>query len=104
MTMDPNELNQNDMEQASGGSLFNREDSIRNAGIELWKEYGKVPGEFGNIWNTGDYYFNGQKIGQGDVNVLEKYYDKYHEVAPSLEEARAKCGKKKKTTFGVPLR
>ena len=81
------ELNAEELEEVSGGSIFNRESSIRGAGIELWKEYGKVPGEFGYLWNSGDYCFKGQKIDLGDVNILEFYRDGTGEVAPSLKEA-----------------
>ena len=81
------ELNAEELEEASGGSIFNRESSIRGAGIELWEEYGKTPGSFGNLWNSGDYYFKGQKIDLGDVNILEFYHDGTGEVAPSLKEA-----------------
>lgn len=81
------ELNAEELEKASGGSIFNRESSIRDAGIELWEEYGKTPGSFGYLWNSGDYYFKGQKIDLGDVNILEFYRNGTGEVAPSLKEA-----------------
>lgn len=54
--MENKELNTNDLEQVSGGSIFNRESSIRDAGIELRYEDG-TPGSFGIFYNSGDYYF-----------------------------------------------
>ena len=96
--MKHHEINTNEMENVSGGSIFNREASIREAGIELLKEDG-TPGSFGNLWNTGDYYFKKKKIGQGDINVLEKYREVHGEVAPSLKAAHAEFDRKKKLTF-----
>lgn len=91
-TMENKELNTNDLEQVSGGSIFNRESSIRDAGIELRNEDG-TPGSFGIFYNSGDYYFQNQKIDQKDVDALEKYYEKFGTVAPSLAEARKKYPK-----------
>lgn len=87
MEKDMKELNTEELEKASGGSIFNRESSILNAGIELWKEYGKVRGEFGNLWNSGDYYFKGKLVDQDQIDALEYYRDKNNAVAPSVDVA-----------------
>ena len=59
-----NELDHEAMDQASGGSIFNRESSTRGVGISLWKYYGLIPGEFGTFYNTGEYCFKGQHVNQ----------------------------------------
>ena len=83
------ELNIDALNMVAGGSIFNRESSITEAGIELWEVYGEKRGEFGNFYNSGDYYFKGERIDQDQIDVLEYYYRKIGEVAPSLKEAEA---------------
>ena len=80
------ELKKEELEQASGGSIFYIESVIRGAGIDLLKEDG-TPGEFGYIWNTGDYYFQGKKIDSLDIKALLQYKDNHGAPAPSLQEA-----------------
>lgn len=80
------ELTADELEAVTGGVVSGRETSLRSAGIELWKEYGKVPGEFGNI-RSGDYYFKGQKITQREVAALEYYSKVNHTAAPDLQTA-----------------
>ena len=89
MEMMIKELNQDTMREAAGGSIFNKESSIREAGIELWKYYRQIPGEFGTFFNIGAYYFKGELITQHQIDALEAYRKKFGEVAPSLEEAVA---------------
>jgi len=79
-------LEQEELEQASGGSIFNIESVIRGAGIDLLREDG-TPGEFGYIWNTGDYYFQGKKIDSKDIKALTQYKQNHGEPAPSLKAA-----------------
>lgn len=101
--MTSNELKIEELELVNGGSIFRRESEIRAAGIDLLKDDG-TPGEFGYIWNTGDYYFNGQKLGSGEVDALLYYRTKMGIVAPSvktahdfyLEERRRDRGRRKK--------
>ena len=80
------ELEQEELEQASGGSIFNIESVIRGAGIDLLMEDG-TPGEFGYIWNTGDYYFQGKKIDSLDIKALTQYKENHGTPAPSLKAA-----------------
>jgi hypothetical protein len=80
------ELKKEELEQASGGSIFYIESVIRGAGIDLLKEDG-TPGEFGYIWNTGDYYFQGKKIDSLDIKALTQYKENHGTPAPSLKAA-----------------
>ena len=80
------ELEQEELEQASGGSIFYIESVIRGAGIDLLKEDG-TPGEFGYLWNTGDYYFQGQKIDSKDIKALVQFRKNHGAPAPSLKAA-----------------
>ena len=84
------ELKKEELEQASGGSIFNIESVIRGAGIDLLKEDG-TPGEFGYIWNTGDYYFQGEKIDSLDIKALTQYKKNHGSPAPSLKAAWDSC-------------
>ncbi|MBR0417670.1 MAG: hypothetical protein IJI66_00705 [Erysipelotrichaceae bacterium] len=58
---DKNKLNIEDMKDVNGGSIWVSEDRAKAIGVELRNEDG-TPGEFGYLWNSGDYYFNGQKL------------------------------------------
>ena len=81
------ELNTDTLEEVSGGSFVHTEASIREAGIDLLLDDGKTPGEFGYLWNTGDYYFKGKKLKDDDIRALQKYQDHYGQIAPSLDAA-----------------
>ena len=81
------ELNIDTMEEVTGGSFVHTEASIREAGIDLLLDDGKTPGEFGYLWNTGDYYFKGKKLKDDDIRALQKYQDHYGQIAPSLDAA-----------------
>ena len=86
--MDTNkkELEQEELEQADGGSFVRPEAKIRAAGIDLLKEDG-TPGEFGYLWNTGDYYFQGEELSDNAVNALIQYQKEHGVIAPSLQVA-----------------
>lgn len=60
--------------EVNGGSMFHTEDRMKELGIELRNEDG-TPGEFGYLWNTGDYYYNGEKIDDTDIARLGDFYD-----------------------------
>lgn len=99
MNMNRVALNTLEQEQVNGGSIWNNESSIKEAGIELWKVYNQIPGDFGFFSNTGDYYFNGQRVDQSQINALEYYRKNKKVVAPSIEEAVAFYKNKKKHKF-----
>ena len=81
------ELNIDALNMVAGGSIFHTEDEVTAAGIELWEVYGEKRGEFGYIYNTGDYYFKGRKLESSEAAALEHYTKKKGVVAPSVEEA-----------------
>ena len=80
-------LTVDEMNMVAGGSIFHKEDDVTAAGIELWEVYGEKRGEFGYIYNTGDYYFKGRKLESSEATALEHYTKKKGVVAPSVEEA-----------------
>ena len=59
-------LSDAELDKVAGGSWYITEESAKMAGIKLLKEDGS-PGSFGYLWNTGDYYWKGQKISSGDA-------------------------------------
>ena len=59
-------LSDDELEQVAGGSLQLTEEDAKKAGLTLKKEDGS-PGSFGVFWNTGDYYWRGQKISNQDA-------------------------------------
>ena len=81
------ELNIDALNMVAGGSIFHTEAEVTAAGIELWEVYGEKRGEFGYIYNTGDYYFKGRELGDYEVSALEHYTKTKGVVAPSVEEA-----------------
>lgn len=80
-------LNIDALNMVAGGSIFHTEAEVTAAGIELWEVYGEKRGEFGYIYNTGDYYFKGRKLESSEVAALEYYAKRKGVAAPSLEEA-----------------
>ena len=59
---------------------------MKELGIELKNEDG-TPGEFGNLWNIGDYYYNGEKIDDTDIARLSDFYNMNGRRAETLDEA-----------------
>ena len=80
------EVKPEDLDKVVGGSIERPEKQIRAAGIDLIKEDG-TPGEFGYLWNTGDYYFQGKKLNDEEIDVLIDYGLLHNHPAPSLEVA-----------------
>jgi hypothetical protein len=80
------EIKPENLEKVAGGSIARPESRIREAGIDLIKEDG-TPGEFGYLWNTGDYYFQGKKLNDEEISVLICYASRHGQPAPSLEFA-----------------
>ena len=80
------EIKPEDLEKVAGGSIKHREKHIREAGIDLIKKDG-TPGEFGYLWNTGDYYFQGKKLNDEEISVLLRYSWRHGQPAPSLKFA-----------------
>ena len=82
MTKPINEtLDLNQLEQASGGSIF------LSYKKELYAEAGVTIVGPGVFYDDG-YTYNGQEISLDDANALTCYYADKGEHAPSLEEAR----------------
>jgi hypothetical protein len=80
------EVKPEELEKVAGGSIERPEKHIREAGIDLIKEDG-TPGEFGYLWNTGDYYFQGKKLNDKEIDVLIDYGLLHNHPAPSLKVA-----------------
>ena len=70
-------MNEEELDQVAGGSWLITEKEAKMAGLTLKKEDGS-PGSFGYLWNTGDYYWNGEKISLiGFVDTGNNLYDPY---------------------------
>ena len=84
-------LTDEELDQVAGGSWFITEKQAKMAGITLKKEDGS-PGSFGYLWNTGDYYWNGEKLKRKDAYAV-MYFVKWNGRQPnSLEEAKKYFG------------
>ena len=90
-------LTDEELDQVAGGSWFITEEQAKMSGLTLKKEDGS-PGSFGYLWNTGDYYWNGEKLSLTDAyNVT--YFVKWNGRQPrSIEEANNYASE----TRGVP--
>jgi hypothetical protein len=62
------------------------EEDGRNAGLELRNEDGSA-GSWGYLYNSGDYYWRGQKLTPTEANYIVHYVCDFHEQPKSLEEA-----------------
>ena len=84
-------LTDDELDQVAGGSWYIKEKDAKLAGITLKKEDGS-PGSFGYLWNTGDYYWNGEKLSPSDAyDVI--YFTEYNGRQPSsIEEAKKYFG------------
>ncbi|MBR4153400.1 MAG: bacteriocin [Selenomonadaceae bacterium] len=59
-------LTDEELDQVVGGSWYITEEQAKKSGLTLKKEDGS-PGSFGYLWNTGDYYWNGEKLSPSDA-------------------------------------
>ena len=80
-------INEDGIEKVNGGSWRVPEEKARIIGLELIKEDG-VPGEFGYLWNSGDYYFKGKKLSEDELLDLLYFYDVEGHPAETLEQAK----------------
>ena len=84
--MDENKkIESENLENVSGGSMWIREEKAKACGIELLNEDG-TPGEWGYLYNTGDYYLNGRKLTQYETARLLDFYEVNGYPAKSVEE------------------
>jgi len=79
-------LSDDELEQVAGGSMRVTEENAKIAGVKLLKEDGS-PGSFGVFWNTGDYYWRGQKIDAENVNDIAHFVKKNGYQPKNTEEA-----------------
>ena len=63
------------------------EENAKKAGLTLKKEDGS-PGSFGVFWNTGDYYWRGQKISNQDAWNIDFFTRKKGYQPDSIKEAK----------------
>ena len=63
-----------------------REKPAKAAGIYLLKKDG-TPGSWGNLWNTGDYYWRGEKINYYQANRIIDFHEKHGRQPNNLKEA-----------------
>ena len=80
-------IDSQDLENVSGGSMWIREEKAKACGIELLNEDG-TPGEWGYLYNTGDYYLNGRKLTQNQTARLLDFYEANGYPAKTVEECQ----------------
>ena len=79
-------MNNKELNDVNGGSWLVTEERAAALGITLRNEDG-TPGEFGYLWNTGDYYLGDRKLDSNEVARLTDFYDAHGYAAKSVEEA-----------------
>ena len=79
-------LSDDELEQVAGGSLQVTEENAKKAGLTLKKEDGS-PGSFGVFWNTGDYYWRGQKISNQEAWDIDFFTRRKGYQPDSIKEA-----------------
>ena len=68
-------LNDGQLDEVVGGSWRIPEDGGKKAGLSLRKSDGS-PGSWGYLWNSGDYFWRGNKVSDGDAYDI--YIFTYH--------------------------
>ena len=84
-------LSDEELEGVAGGSWYITEEQAQKAGLTLKKEDGS-PGSFGYLWNTGDYYWNGQKISWTDAGYVSNFTEWNGRQPSSIDEAKKYFG------------
>ena len=80
------ELSNSRLENVSGGSWRITEENGRRAGLSLRKEDGSE-GEWGYLWNSGDYYWCGRKVTDGEAEAIALFTALKGRQPNSVEEA-----------------
>ena len=80
-------LSDDELEQVAGGSFRLTEEQAKKYEISLIKEDGS-PGEFGYLWNTGDYYWHHQKISNEDIQCIKNFVNRKGYQPNNLREAK----------------
>ena len=88
------ELINNELEQVNGGSWFITENEGRRAGLSLRNDDG-TEGSWGNIWNTGNYWWHGREVTRHEANCIARFTTAHGHQPISAEEAVAYCKKKR---------
>ncbi|MBR1645918.1 MAG: hypothetical protein IJ685_03975 [Selenomonadaceae bacterium] len=78
-------LRDEELDGVAGGSIRVPEELAKKAGLTLVNEDGS-PGKWGNLWNTGDYYWRGNKISDEDAHNIIHFIRSKDKVPNSIEE------------------
>ena len=84
-------LSDEELDKVAGGSWYISEKEAKMAGIKLLKEDGS-PGSFGYLWNTGDYYWKGEKISWTDAGYVSNFTEWNGKQPGSIDEAKKYFG------------
>ena len=84
--MSENKIKDEHLDAVSGGSWKITEAEAAMAGLTLRNEDGTA-GEFGYLWNTGDYYWNGQKVDPTQAEAIVVFVKKNGYRPQTVEEA-----------------
>jgi hypothetical protein len=74
------------MTDVSGGSWMITEDTGKEAGLSLRNPDG-TPGEWGYLWNSGDYYWRGNKLTNDEAYAITQFYECFGKQPKNVKEA-----------------
>ena len=79
-------IKEEDLKNVNGGSWFISEEDGKKAGFTLQNE-DKTPGSWGYLYNSGDYYWKGQKVSMTEANAIVHFTNDRGYQPDTLEEA-----------------
>lgn len=79
-------IDDKNMNEVNGGSWVISEKEGKAAGLTLVNDDGS-PGSWGTLWNTGNYYFQGQELAQYEASAVVRFYNNKGRPPKNLEEA-----------------
>ena len=62
------------------------EDTGKEAGLSLRNPDG-TPGEWGYLWNSGDYYWQGNKVTDNEAAAIVQFYKQFNRRPFTVREA-----------------
>ena len=80
------DIKEEDLKNVNGGSWFISEEDGKKAGLTLQNE-DKAPGSWGYLYNSGDYYWKGQKVSMTEANAIVHFTNDRGYQPDTLEEA-----------------
>ena len=79
-------LSDSSLSDVSGGSIRIGEDLGKKSGLYLINSDG-TPGEWGYLWNSGDYYWRGNKLTNDEAYAITQFYECFGKQPKNVKEA-----------------